>query len=360
DHVNHSDNVLGDDVRENTELSENASLLYADNANCERDSAATHDQDLLTLNPSEEETRELEGATPLNELRDLFPLAKWQPDIHSDNPTVIIQQSQSEDPNTYCTECIIELNEEDAYARHRMRVHGDLSSSAPFNPVYMCHACSQSFPTLQGKISHTCPKSKPTKFKCNMCIRDCRTAKGLREHQQRVHHIFPNRRRRQVPDSQRGPDDLPLAQTEVQNDETQSNNNSEKTRTVTVNPEDPDEIEVSIENNENQTDTYGILDPNLSWAEIVTRIWTGGDNENVANDNRRTDENNIDDPQPGTSRQTDVNTRRVIHNNQDACPPITTRYDDCLHIPFPIFDPLYCTEEGCTTFYSTQSWHSNK
>ncbi|GBM05398.1 hypothetical protein AVEN_60789-1, partial [Araneus ventricosus] len=273
DHVNHSDIVLGDDVRENTEHSENASLLYANNVNCERDSAATHDQDLLTLNPSEEETRELEGATPLNELRDLFPLAKWQPDILSDNPTVIIQQSQPEDPNTYCTECNIELNEEDAYARHRMRVHGDLSSSAPFNPVYMCHACSQSFSTLQGKRSHTCPKSKPTKFKCNMCIRDCRTAKGLREHQQRVHHIFPNRRRRQVPDSQRGPHDLQLAQTEVQNDETQSNN-IEKTRTVTVNPEDPDEIEVSIENNENQADTYGILDPNLSWAEIVARIWT--------------------------------------------------------------------------------------
>ncbi|GBN57981.1 hypothetical protein AVEN_151107-1 [Araneus ventricosus] len=144
------------------------------------------DQDLLTLNPSEEETRELEGATPLNELRDLFPLARWQPDIASINPTVIIQQHQSEDPNTFCTECDIELNEEDAYARHRMRVHGDLSSSAPFNPVYMCHACSQSFPTLQGKRSHSCPKSKPYKFKCNMCIRDCRTAKGLREHQQRV------------------------------------------------------------------------------------------------------------------------------------------------------------------------------
>ncbi|GBN94605.1 hypothetical protein AVEN_28267-1, partial [Araneus ventricosus] len=353
-------NTWGRCAPEGTEHSENTSLPCKDNVSCERDSAANHDQDLLTLNPTEEETRELEGATPLNELRELFPLAKWRPDIPAGNPTIIIQQAQSEDPNTFCTDCNIELNEEDAYARHRMRVHGDLSSSAPFNPVYMCHACSQSFSTLQGKRSHNCPKSKPSKFKCNTCMRDCRSGKGVREHQQRVHHIFPNRRIRLVPDSQRGPDDLPLAQNEVQNEETHSNNNIVNHRTVTVHSEDPEEIEVTLENNENQSDSYGILDPNLSWTEIVARIWTGGDNENVANDNRGTNENNIDDPRPGTSRQTDSNTRRVIHNNQDSCPPITTRYDDCLHIPFPISDPLYCTEEGCSTFYSTQSWLSNK
>ncbi|GBO08328.1 hypothetical protein AVEN_246029-1 [Araneus ventricosus] len=240
-----------------------------------------------------------------------------------------------------------------------MRVHGDLSSSAPFNPVYMCHACSQSFSTLQRKRSHNCPENKPSKFKCNMCLRDCRTGKGLREHQQRVHHIFPKRRSRQVPDSQRGPDDLP----EVKNEETHTGDNTENHRTVTVHPEDPEEIEVTLQNNENQADSNGILDPNLSWAEIVARIWTGGDNENTTNDNRGSNEDNntnIDDPQPGTSRQSDLNNRRVLHNNQDSCPPITTRYDNCLHIPFPIFDPLYCTEEGCSTFYSTQSWHSNK
>ncbi|GBN79728.1 hypothetical protein AVEN_226066-1 [Araneus ventricosus] len=228
DKVNHSYNALGDGVQDRIESSGNTSSPSSDNANSKRDSAVSHEQDLLTLCLTEEEARELEGATPLTELRDLFPLAKWQPDIPAGNPTVIIQQTPPEDPNTFCEECGIELNEGDAYARHRMRVHGDLSSSAPFNPVYMCHACSQSFSTLQRKRSHTCPKSKPSKFKCNMCLRDCCTGKGLREHLQRVHHIFPKRRSRQVPDSQRGPDDLP----EVQNEETPTDDNNENHRTV--------------------------------------------------------------------------------------------------------------------------------
>ncbi|GBO24904.1 hypothetical protein AVEN_53806-1, partial [Araneus ventricosus] len=44
----------------------------------------------------------------------------------------------------------------------------------------------------------------------------------------------------------------------------------------------------------------------------------------------------------------------------DVCPNDNCRKDTDLHILFPINEKLVCTEEGCSTPFKTNDWHSTK
>ncbi|CAL1299401.1 unnamed protein product [Larinioides sclopetarius] len=306
------------------------------------------DDDTLLLTPTAEETIELED--PVADLLAKFPEANVNSNFPANIPAPF--NNVLNEPSTFCEDCNIEMNEERPFADHRARVHGDFSHHSPvFMPSYLCHSCSQSFSTLQAKRDHNCPALPRSSHICNMCHRDCRTAKGLRAHKASVHHIYPTRRTRQVPDSQRS---IPEVRTGTNGpvSNTQANQVVDTLEVSNV-PSSDDQVVFTV------LDQTGLLDRSLSTRQIQDRLRiapipitnTDQAQRTCGAHDQQIDQQVDDPPPPGVDDLTSTG---------QSCPSRTIRVGNSLHLPFPLSDPLTCTEEGCHTSYTTRSWNSNK
>ncbi|GBN25199.1 Retrovirus-related Pol polyprotein from type-1 retrotransposable element R2 [Araneus ventricosus] len=320
---------------------------------------------VLELCPTEEETRELEN-DPIDDLLDSFPDCSGLPPSKAFQNAVPSGRIISDIPDTFCKECKVEYMEVETYRKHRLRVHGEICDPTPYEPTYLCTACGRTWSSLQYRREHNCPNVRRSSHICNMCRRDCRTAKGLREHLLRVHHIQPKRRAREVSESQRGPDDLP----------SRSNN-----RLNSANHEDPDNITTHVDSNAHtrqaspqsgESSGYG-TDNTFNAIHSGNTLNGSGDSENsddpppIVNVAGRSVSNILVNNTNDGINYVLVNNRNTSDNSNthedtdiSTCPTANVRTGDTLHLLFPSIDPMKCPEDGCGKVYSSQSWSSNK
>ncbi|GBM27228.1 hypothetical protein AVEN_217782-1, partial [Araneus ventricosus] len=315
---------------------------------------------ILVLNPSEEEKEELISAANIHDLRTKFPNCSGPSEVIRRPPTEPafssdLQTSTSHETVRlpFCATCKVEFLTEHTRSLHMNRVHGVQLTDTVIEIGYTCPHCKKQFSRLPDRRVHECTAIANDKRACELCAYVCTSGKAIRTHMWQVHGTKPIRRPRRVPVSQAEPGDIPdVPAIEDRSSGYGSNLSNSNTSSG----------DISAINNFSGN-SFPTLDSNLPVEEVLKLIADTVNNITIGNE--QTSAQNPDDSGNGNH---DTSNSIVSSQNPDeptrsqhtTCPPGSIQTDSSLLLLFPMVDPIRCTEEGCSTTYSTESWTSNK